>query len=351
MADARNILVTLPNWVGDAVMATPALRALRDRFADARITLMGRGPILQVLGGDPRLGDATLEAPKGGVLQLLRTARQIRRGRYDLAVLLPNSFRSAMQVYLGRVPQRAGYARDGRGWMLTDGLQPPRDPAGKLRAYPARDYYNDLVAHLDATPTSNELSLAVDPGEAEGILEEAGYDPARPLVMVNPGGANNLSKLWLAERFAAVADELATRCNAQIILNAAPGEQEMLAPVSEALQTPPLLDFTKRNNTLGQLKALLARCDLLVTTDTGARHVGAALGASVVTIFISTDPEWARIDCPRERIVTVNQPFREVIAGSHEHLQMVRGVTVEKVLEAAEALLDERADAAARGRA
>lgn len=351
MADARNILVTLPNWVGDAVMATPALRTLRETFRDARITLMGRGPILQVLGDDPRLGDATLQAPKGGLLQLLRTARQIRGGDYDLAVLLPNSFRSALQVYLGGVSQRVGYARDGRGWMLTDRLQPPRDPAGKLRAYPARDYYNDLAAHLGAPPTRNELSLAVNPDEAQAVLAEAGYDPARPLVMVNPGGANNLSKLWLAERFAAVADELTARRDAQIILNAAPGEREMLAPVSEALQTPPLLDFTKRDNTLGHLKALLARCDLLVTTDTGARHVGAAVGASVVTIFISTDPEWARIDCPRERIVTVNQPFREVAAGSHDHLQMVRGVTVEMVLEAAEALLDDRVAKAAGGEA
>lgn len=351
LTDARNILVVLPNWVGDAVMATPALRALRQAASEARITLMGRPTILQVLGEVPALCDATLPAPKGGMVQMMRTASQIGRGRHDLAILLPNSFRSALQVYLGRVKRRAGYARDARSWMLTDRLAPPRDAEGKLRPYPARDYYNDLVAHLGATPTDNTLSLAADAQAAQAVLDEAGYDANRPLMMINPGGANNLSKLWLAERFAAVADELASRYDAQIILNAAPGEQEMLAPVSAAMKTPPLLDFTKRDNTLPQLKALLARSELLVTTDTGARHIGAALDTRVVTIFISTDPEWARIDCPRERIVTVNQPFREVVAGGHAHLEMVRGVTVGMVLDAAETLLDETMPSRAGGRA
>jgi heptosyltransferase-2 len=351
MSDARNILVVLPNWVGDAVMATPALRALREHYRQARITLLGRPPILAVLGDDPSLADATLEAPKGHLLTTLKTARQIRRGRFDLAVLLPNSFRSGLLAWLGRVERRAGYARDGRSCMLTDRMTPPRDEDGKLRPYPARDYYIDLVKFLGATVTSRELTLEVDASAGEDILAEAGCDPARPLVMINPGGANNLSKLWLAERFAAVADELITRHDAQVILNAAPGEQEMLTPVSQAMAQPLLLDFTKRSNTLPQLKALLARSDLLITTDTGARHIGAAVGTSVVTIFISTDPEWARIDCPRERIVTVNQPFTPVEAGSHEHLQMVRGVTVEMVLSEAEALLDRRAETAAGGEA
>jgi heptosyltransferase-2 len=340
MSDAQRILVALPNWVGDAVMATPALRALRSHYAEAHITLLGRPAILQVLGDDPRLADATLETLKGGLLSTWRTAREIRAGRFDLAVLLPNSFRSGLVAWLGRATRRAGYARDGRGWMLTDGMDPPRDAAGKLSPYPARDYYIDLVESLGATVTSRELTLAVDPTAADDVLAEVGYDPDRPLVMINPGGANNLSKLWLAERFAAVADELAEKRGAQIILNAAPNEQEMLAPVSQAMRNAPLLDFTRRSNTLPQLKALLARCDVLVTTDTGARHIAAAVGSAVVTIFISTDPEWARIDCPRETIVTVNAPFTPVETGSHEHLQMVRGVTVEMVRSAAETWLD-----------
>jgi heptosyltransferase-2 len=339
MIDARNILVALPNWVGDAVMATPALRALRHAYPDASITLLGRPAILQVLGDDPRIGDVALPAPGGGLLQSLQTAKCIRRGNYDLAVLLPNSFRIAMLAWLGGVKHRAGYARDGRSWMLTDRLNPPRDVDGKLRPYPARDYYIDLVRSLGVKVTSHTLSLAVDAIAADDILAEAGYDPDRPLVVINPGGANNLAKLWLAERFAAVADEIADRRHAQIILNAAPNEQQMLAPVSTAMRTQPLLDFTKRANTLERLKALLGRADLLITTDTGARHIAAAIGTPVVTIFISTDPEWARIDYSHERIVTVNQPFQTVTAGSHDHLRVVRGVTVDMVLEAAEELL------------
>jgi heptosyltransferase II len=338
MPATQRIVVFLPNWIGDAVMATPALRTLRNHFSDARITLLGRPGPLQTLA-DAGFAEDTLDIGGRSTRAVLRIARALRRIRCDLAVLLPNSFRSALTAWLGRAERRAGYARDGRSWLLNDTLDPPRDPDGNLTPIPARDYYLALVEHLGCEPDSTRLDLAAEPAPAQTLLAEVGGDADRPLVVLNPGGANNLSKKWLPERFAAVGDALANRHAAQIVLHAAPAERDDARAVAQAMRTEPLLNFAARESSIPLAKSLIARADLVVTNDTGARHIAAGLGTAVVTVFISTDPEWSRIDYPRERIVTVNQPFQPVRPGSDEHRRAVEGVTIQAVLDAAEDLL------------
>jgi heptosyltransferase-2 len=105
-----------------------------------------------------------------------------------------------------------------------------------------------------------------------------------------------------------VADELIEDLRAGIIINAAPAEKDIASAVEAAMKHPPLVNFARRSNSLGLLKGLLRRCDLLITNDTGARHFAAALGTAVVTIFGSTDPTWAQIDYPRERILRADVP-------------------------------------------
>ncbi len=352
LTSPATIAVLLPNWVGDAVMATPALRALRQRFSSARITLIGRGAPLAVLAGanlgDDELPDASARRP--AIVHLPKMAGRLRRRRFDLAVLLPNSFRAAALAWLGRARRRLGYARDGRGWLLTDRLLPPRDANGKLRVQPAMDYYIDLLAPLGITVDDRRMMLATTPdGEstAEDMLARAGRDEARPLVMLNPGGAFGPSKLWPAERYAAVADELTDRYAAQIIVNAAPSERAVAAEVTAAMTAAPLIDLSACDNTLALLKSLMARCRLVITNDTGARHVAAAMGAGVVTIFGSTDPDRTTIDYPRERIIRVDLPCSPcqkkrcpLPCGPTFH-QCMTAVDVDQVLAAAGQLLDE----------
>jgi len=347
-----SIAVLLPNWVGDAVMATPALWALRQRFDSAHITLIGRPAPLAVLAGaglgDDELPDTSAERPR--IVHLPRMARRLRERRFDLAVLLPNSFRSAMLAWLGRARRRLGYARDGRGWMLTDRLTPPRDDKGKRLVQPAMDYYIDLLAPLGIAVEDRRMMLATTPeGEsaAEVMLTWAGYDEARPLVMLNPGGSFGPSKRWPAGRYAAVADALAARHGAQVIINAAPNERAVARNVAEAMTATPLVNFADHDNTLVLLKSLMSRCDLVITNDTGARHVAAAMGAGVVTIFGSTDPDWTTIDYPRERIVRADVPCAPcqkkrcpLPAGPTFH-QCMKAISVDEVLVAAEQLLGE----------
>jgi len=362
MSVPEKVVIFLPNWVGDVVMATPALRAIRAQMASAEITLFGGATAVGVLDGlgwaDRTLLDESRRRP--GAWHFLRTARRLRRERFDLAVLMPNSLRTAALARLGGCRRRVGYDRDGRGWLLSEKLQPPRDEAGQFRPVPMIDYYLALAERLGATGASRQMQLGVtaaDEAEADAIFAEAGIDRGRPVVMLNPGAAFGPSKMWPAERYAAVADALIERRGGQVIVNAAPNEKAIAARVVEAMRNTPAVSFGERDNTIGLLKALMRRCDLLITNDTGARHFAAALGAGVVTLFGSTDPVWAQIDYPRERIVRVDVPCSPCqqkvcpMPAGPEHHQCMTAITPEMVLAAAEELLAEGRVAPAEAKA
>jgi len=356
MPFAPKVAVFLPNWVGDVVMATPALRALRKHFFSACITYVGRPKALQTVAGttwaDKTLADESSMRP--GAANLLRCLGGLRANRCELAVLLPNSFRAAAMARLGGIRRLAGYDRDGRGWLLTDKLAPPRDERGRLTPISAIDYYIDLVRLLgvrfpDDGGSSRRMALAVtDTGEsaARALLRRAGVEANRPLVMINPGASFGPSKMWASERFAVVADALIERRGAQIIINAAPSERPIAARVAEAMRHRPVINFADYDNTIGLLKSLIRRCSLLITNDTGPRHFAAAFGIGVITLFGSTDPRWAQIDYERERIIRLpvpcspcQRPMCSQPAGPTYH-QCMAAITPEMVLPAADELLD-----------
>ena len=308
-----DIVVILPNWVGDVVMATPALRALRSKFAHSRFTIVGKQVALDTLAALPVADNSVPDLSRHGPVPtgLIDLTAALRAGRHDIAVILPNSFRSALVAKLAGIRRLVGYRRDGRGWMLTDWLNPLRDEHGHLIPISAIDYYIDLVALLGATPDSRQMQLLVSPDDAlaaEQLLAEAGAEAGRPLVMLNPGASFGVSKMWDPARYAALADMLIERRDVQIIINAAPNEREIALEVARKMRHPTLMNFGFRDNTIAMLKALLRRCDVLITNDTGTRHVGAALGTGVVTLFGSTDPAWAEIGYRRERIVRLDLP-------------------------------------------
>ena len=349
----ERIVVFLPNWVGDVVMATPVLAALREHFSGAHIACIGRGAAGQLIAGSPWydefIPDAPSRAPR--VRNFFRTVREVRRRRFDLAVLLPNSFRVALLARLGSAGRIVGYVRDGRGWLLSDGPTPERDENGRFRPVPTIDYYIGLARHLGVPVPSRRMALGVveaDRAEADRLLDRPGAAAGGPLVMLNPGASFGPSKMWAPERFGAVADELVGRCGARVIINAAPNaaERRTAALVAGAMQNKALLNLAELDNTLGLLKALLCRCDLLITNDTGPRHIAAAFGVGVVTLFGSTDPVWAQIDYDRERIIRVQlpcSPCQQKVcpqpAGPLYH-RCMEDISPEMVLLAAGELLD-----------
>ena len=278
MDEFHRILILLPNPLGDALMATPAIRAVRLRYPDAHIAIAGKGLVVKTLFCSDLADEAIV---LGGFWQ---SRKLLRAGKFDLAMICPGSFRSAAVAWLGGCSRRVGYRRDGRGILLSDALTIPRNADGSKQVYPAIDYYLDLAAAVDAQSESKAMVLSADETAAADLLSGAGYDPARPLVLLNPGGAFGPSKLWPMERYAQLADRLVETHNAQIIINAAPNEQAAVAAVARAMTATPLLDFSQRSNTLDALKALVAAADLVVTNDTGTRHIAAALAAAAAII-------------------------------------------------------------------
>ncbi|MDP6544957.1 MAG: lipopolysaccharide heptosyltransferase II [Phycisphaerae bacterium] len=348
----RSIVVFLPNWVGDVVMATPTLRALRNCFADSHITYFGRSVALDTLGGTDWADDVIEAAVKirSRTLGQLQLVGALRAGRFDLAVLLTNSFRTAFLAKLAGIGRIAGYDRDARRFLLTDRISPPRDDSGKLVPISAVDYYAELAGLIGVEVSDREMYLPLtDTHEqiAEELFEQAGIDQDRPVVMLNPGASGGTSKIWGPDQFARTADMLIESRGAQIVINAAPPEKPVAADVARRMEGTPAINFADRDNTLGLLKSMLKRTDVLVTNDTGARHIAVAVGSAVVTVFGSTDPLWARINCPRERIVSVEvdcgpcgRKLCNQIPGPIYHHCMGK-VTPEMVVEATGQLLDE----------
>jgi heptosyltransferase-2 len=341
--EPQRIVAFVPNWIGDAVMFTPALRSVRARFPSAKLVLVGRAGPLAALTPNP--WSAEMIVDHGGILE---TAGAVRRGNFDLAILGPNSFRAALVAWLGGAKRRLGYNRDGRGVLLTDKLAPPRDRAGKYAVTPALDYYLQLGAALGGDVSDKRMELDVAPADdakARELLAIAGVVPGRPVVFLNPGAAYGSSKMYPPERFAAVADALTERHGAQIIVNAGPKEQAIAAAVAAAMQRPPMLNLAGVTNSIGLVKALVRASRLMITNDTGPRHFAVALGVGVVTIFGATDPDWTTLDYPRERIVRVKVPCGPcqrkacpLPAGRDRHQCMLK-IAPEMVIAVAEELL------------
>jgi heptosyltransferase II len=315
------LLVVMPTWLGDIVMATPALRALRQVYPDAHITALVRRSMRPILEPCPWADRCVSMRARGGLLprtstgdgerreSTLRLAARLARGRFDTAVLLPNSFRTALLARLAGIPRRIGYDRDARGGLLTDRLLPRRRLGGFVPV-PAIDYYLGLARYLGAANPDATMQLftrPVDDAKADALLTEAGYrvgDP-RPLVLLNPGANYGDAKMWYPDRFAAVADKLAERFDAVTAINGSPRERPILAAVHAAAQRP-IIDLARRGFDLRLLKSVVRRCSLMITNDTGPRHVAAAMGVPVVSIFGPTDPRWAETGFVLDRQVRID---------------------------------------------
>jgi len=301
------ILVHTPNWVGDVVMATPAFRALRDRFPRAHITFLARSYLHELLRPGPWY-DELLSADGAQTFRgLRRLARELRQEGFRLALLFPNSFRSALLAWWARIPRRIGYGRDGRTFLLSEPLHVPLDREGRFLPRPMVTYYAELVEHLGADVSDRRLHLRVDPADRSSLREllaERGHDPARPTIVFIPGAKFGSSKCWPPRYFAKLADRLldAVACNLMVVCG--PGE-EAIGRAIEELAPSGVMHFWREPLGLGRLKALVAESDLMVTNDTGPRHFAAAFDVPVVTLFGPTDQRWTRTDHPKETALQV----------------------------------------------
>lgn len=365
-AEPTRLLVVLPTWVGDAIMATPALRLLRDARPGALIGVLARPGIDSLLDGTHLFDEAHVERGVGVMAPKLAAAK-VRTRRYHAAILLKNSFSSALAMRLAGVPRRIGYARDARGMLLTDALEPPLRPDGNWAIVPAVDYYLSLMRHaidnvLDnppaahthrpATHPATRLELAPTPDATIAgaeVLARAGVDPLdeTPLAILNPGG-NNPAKRWPIERFAAVADYLAEERGLTVLINGSPAEADLADRVARTCRTDRVHSLARAGITLTALKAIVARCRVMVTNDTGPRHIAVALGVPVVTLFGPTDHRWTSVPCaplpdatPSEAIILADPTLPESeSANDHPERCRIERIATPAVIAACARLLD-----------
>jgi len=278
MGDPKRIVVLTRAGLGDAVYVIPALRALRQRFPTAHITvIMGdRGyPLLQRC---PYLDRLALRHLGSGLLGKLCEIVRLRRGRYDLAVILDNSDEKTLHTFLAGIPRRIGGVKKYFGQLLTDPV--PVDPD----MHQISDLNRAIVARLGCDVSDWHLELFPDPKAYEVVLvkmEQAGWDGERPLVGINPG-ASAPNKRWFPERFAQVADAL-IESGVRVVLLGARSDLPQAQAVLQAMRHRPL-DLAGQLG-LDELIVCLGRLDALISGDTGPSHLAAAMGTPVVGIF------------------------------------------------------------------
>jgi heptosyltransferase II len=292
------ILIRATNWVGDAIMALPALRAVRSRFHDAQITILARPYVAAIYKDQGVCDNLMFVEDKRDVVS------ELRAQKFDVALLLQNAFQAAWTVWRAGIPQRIGYSRDGRGLLLTKAVPVPKH--GEIPAH-EQFYYLELLRRagwLDALPNGNFISLSV-PQEsrlrAEEFLLTAGARPNHPRIAVGAGASYGSAKCWPPDRFAETVSRLHKENDADVILFGTAAEAAVSAAIVAGMRRPPI-DLTGKTS-IADLPALLSQCHLFIGNDSGAMHVAAAVGLPVVAVFGPTDPFGTAPVTPRCSIV------------------------------------------------
>jgi heptosyltransferase-2 len=313
--EPRRILIRGTNWLGDAVMTTPMLLRLREKFPRAHIALLTPEKLSELWLNHPAVNEIISFAPGE---HFLLVAKKLRAGKFDLALVLPNSPRSAIEVYLAGIPRRVGRAQPWRNFFLTQavalhantvkmrkrsefeirqlisqkpevGNQNPEIPKSAHQIFE----YLDLAAALGANPEPLAPQLVVTPEEMEAAKIKFGLEKiTQPIFGLNPGAEYGPAKRWPVEKFVAAAKEIQQRTSCVWILFGGKADAPLTAQIVSAIHNSRFTIYALSGKTsLRELVALLKLCRMLLTNDTGPMHVAAALGTPVVVPFGSTSPE------------------------------------------------------------
>jgi heptosyltransferase-2 len=340
---ADNILIRSTNWIGDAVMTLPAIAAIRNSFPRAKITILVKPWVADIFRLCPDIDEIMLfqsPGPHEGLAGKWRIAREIRKKQFDAAILLQNAIEAAIIAFLAGIPVRAGYNSDGRALLLTHSVQRTK----AIREVHQTDYYLEMVKALGCRPAGREavLTLGKDDHRLAGeLLAGYGLQGSRLLVGMAPGATYGPAKKWFPERFAAVADKLVDGFSAQIILFGSSEDSDTAAMV-QAQAKYPMIDLTGKTG-LKEAMALMARCRLFISNDSGLMHVAAALGVPTVAIFGSTNPV-ATSPPGRDNVIIHKDVACSPCLKTHcpTDFQCMDLIGVDDIYEAAVRMLDQR---------
>jgi heptosyltransferase-2 len=362
----RRILVRGVNWLGDAVMSTPALQRLRERFPEAHIALLTPERFIDLWRHQAAVSETIGLAPAEGPLSV---SRKLSDGCFDHALVLPNSPRAALEVWLARIPRRIGYARPWRNWLLTQTVatRPGHVPMHKRSvaeirrligsptgptqrsplsthhspsAHQIHEYLHLFAVALGANPEPLPPQITVPPLELERAGEKFRLvGLTHPIFAINPGAQYGPAKRWPVERFIAAAREIQKRANCLWLILGGAGDTEIAGRIDAGLRAAGS-DFRNLagQTSLRDLCALLKLCRVLLTNDSGPMHVAAALGTPVVVPVGSTSPELTGPGLPgdsRHRLLKSNAPCSPCFRRRCPiDFRCMTGISVEQVVAA-----------------
>jgi len=373
LADPHRILVRGVNWLGDAVMTTPALMRLREARPDARITLLTLEKLAGLWTRHPSI-DTLLTFAKNE--SAWSVARKLRLGSFQSGLALPNSHRSALELWLAGIPQRIGCAAPARSWFLTQSVTRRSDfarmrkrsrseinrlnaagpgdasivPSGGGSAAHQLHHYLRLAAALGANPEPLAPYLEVSREEVETARQKFSLRAGALWLALNPGAEYGPAKRWPRERFVEAAAQIQSRANCRWIVLGGANDAELAATTAGEIgqltarnSHPAPINLAGRTS-LRELCAVLKACRVLLTNDTGPMHVAAAVGTPVVAIFGSTSPDLTGPGLPgdpRHHLLDSNAPCSPCFLRECPiDFRCMRGVPVERVVDAVMSALD-----------
>jgi heptosyltransferase-2 len=359
LPSAPRLLVRGTNWLGDAVMTTPALLRLREKFSNAHIALLTPEKLKDLWTGHPAVNETISLIPGESIFSV---GQKLRAGKFDLALVLPNSPRSAIETWLAGIPRRVGYARPWRNFFLTQTIAPRPDavkmqkrsvaeintlisrPPDTRRQPPATVHqiheYLHLAATLGANPEPLAPQLFIAPDEIENAKRKFGLEKiTQPVFGLNPGAEYGPAKRWPVERFIAAAKEIQQRTNCVWLIFGGKNDAAIASQIASALHASRFTFHDLSGKTsLRELMSLLKLCHVLLTNDSGPMHVASALGTPVVAPFGSTSPELTGPGLPgdpRHRLLKSDAPCSPCFLRECPiDFRCLNGISVERVVEA-----------------
>jgi heptosyltransferase-2 len=333
----NRILVRGVNWVGDTVLSYPAVQQLKTLFPKSHLAILVPSYLVDLWKTFPYVDEIIPFQKKGGIGSIwedLNLSQSLKERNFDLAVILPRSFRSAFHIYLARIPIRIGYRSEGRSLFLTHGIRRTKEILQGHRVH----YYEKLIEPLgkmESSPSPQIFLREEDRKWADRALKDLGILDGKPLIGMNPGATYGLAKCWYPDRFGELGKRLAEKWQGRIILFGKEEEHPIIYEILRHLGRKGV-DLAGKTGLL-QLAALLERCVLLVTNDTGTMHVATGVGTPVVALFGSTPPlttgPWGEGHVVLKKDVPCSPCWKRICPTDHQCMELITVDEVEEVVD------------------
>jgi heptosyltransferase-2 len=346
----QKILIRGVNWIGDAVLTIPSIHAIRKAFPGAHISLLVKPWVAEIFSNNPDVDEIILYDKKfKGIAGKFRLANLLKGQSFDTAILLQNAFDAALVTWLAKIPERIGYKRDCRGFLLTKGIPVPEEIPGKHQV----NYYLNIVRSITDTIEETPPYITLTDNEkqkAKTTISSKLQDRHLPLIGINPGAAYGSAKRWPPENFAELIMKIINELNGRVIIFGSQSEEEIANEIINEINTLKIkfkMEYSSRvmvmsgKTSLRELAALISECDAFITNDSGPMHMASALLVPTAAIFGSTDPEATGPFGNGHKVVTTGLPCSPCLKREcpEKDLKCMTEITPEMVFSALNEIL------------